>query len=324
MKVDFSIPDGDKCDKIFLLGCGFSIDLFDFNLIDNKSIVIGNNSIVSIYNKLHYWVASNFFTYRDSVTKHLLQHTIPITCAKMSPDPAINSKDFITNTKILRDVLVQVRDKIFVRKPIFVDYITNIMLLDKLKDKNNFINVVENRVFPCTAGSTAPMFILGYYLALKHNIDKIYYAGIDLLEINGFRYPKKLRAANDYNPASILPGSFKYKEEEIKGIMMYPNYGLQHFLVMVLLSVLPEDFFNMLESASFFDYKKLLSYDKLQRYKDFFITNILSQNKKDNYGYNLFPIMLREYNKLYNYCFNGLDLKKMYGESLVRLNNFKL
>jgi len=321
MRYDFTLHDGKEYDKIFIVGAGFSLEFFDTTLIDNKSIVIAANSGVLKLDKIDYFICSNWYSFRDSILNELSKDTTILACSKLSPDPCRVSEEFIKSTKVDRNLFREITYKIFVHTPIFMEYITNKLILTDIKDIKSFTNCIEQGIFPCGAGSTNPLFALSFYLSEKYNIDNIYYVGMDFIEIDKmYRYPKYLLSMSDHCGNKVLKDDYDYFKIKQSEISIFKNYGIQLFFNILLLSLLPETYYNKLISKSIFNFKQI-PYNRIIEFKQFFI-NYLQKNKLYTYntdGSELYPKILKDYDMFYNTLFNDINIL----ENLKRnLKNF--
>jgi len=323
MKYDFRLDGNKKYDKIFLFGAGFSLEFFDWTQIDDNSIIIASNAVVSKLPFCDYFIVSNWFTLRKSVMDFVdINKTKILLWSKLSPDPCIISDDFFPDLKISRELLLKINEIVLNKKPVMVDYKMNSILLEKIKDINYYKDIIEHGIIPCGNGAMSGIFNIAFYLSEIYNIPKIYYIGFDGIIIQNFRYPYCLNKSLSYVNNQVIPRpDFDYSNINYKDINIYPNYGLQLALLLLLIGSIDKVFYDKLESQSILSINNIFNYQDIKDFRLYLMDKYINKHAKNETddGYNLLVSMPNEIDDIEFNLFKDKKMEYIYYQRLKSL-----
>jgi hypothetical protein len=323
MRYNFKL-EGRDCNKIFVIGAGFSLDMFDMSMIDDKSIIISCNATPCKIQNINYFMITNWFSFRKSIMNYIdPEKTKVLMCSKLSPDPCIISDDFLPDMKTSREFLFKIDDLIFSKKPSIINYKTNLPLLEDIKDIKKYTEYMERGIFPCGAGSLSSMFNLAFHLSNIYNIPKIYYVGIDGIQIGNYQYPVSLGKCLQYVNTMVIPRpDFDYTNVAYKDIKIHPNYLLQLYFLLILIGSVDKSLYEKLESLSILSVNNLFNYNDIVEFRNYIISKYkasFSTNINED-GYNLFDVINKDLEELQLILFKDKNPNYIYYQRLKALS----
>jgi hypothetical protein len=242
-------------ENLFIVGPGFSLDMFDTNIINDNDLVICANGSVCAVPHVDYYIASNWINLRKSITQYIPEDKKIICYSGTNSSGMVYNRDTIPKSSgSTPEILNFLTKMILHRCPEFVYFYIDKSVLNNPK---RISKMGEKNQFPGMCGASSFCFAYALYLTQLYRIPNVFYVGFDFVQLKfnsqEFNFPFCVKKTMN-GVAKYLDSNFPYSTYNGK-INVFHNY--KHQLISTLLTVsLSKEFYEKLINYSMFDIKQ--------------------------------------------------------------------
>lgn len=240
--------------NLYILGSGMSLNDFDVSQIQRKDIVFAINSSICVYPQADFLFISDWYAIHNRIFQFKSLNTQLVVRYDLGTQ-GIKSDFFIKQVATPSQNLSYFNSNFLRHSPEIVKCQFDIEIL---KNPNK---IEELNIVPSSACSGSLAFAYAYRFIKQKEIKKIIYVGLDsciLKRVSANRvyekqYSHKIKSALETELHSFIlePTDWMERYQVLPSIYDYSLF------TMLLLTSLSRDFYNILESQSWVDIKKI-------------------------------------------------------------------